>query len=479
MAVSKIIPIKSTLDMAISYICDSDKTDGLILTDSYGCTPRTADIEMAMTAEKGRKKGNRIAYHLMQSFSPEDNISPEKAMELGRQFVLEMTKGNHEFVMATHINEEHIHNHIIFNATSFKDYKKYHHDKKDINRMHKINDRICKENNLSIIENKSGKKGISKYEHEKKKRGESWKAKLVQDIDIAISGATNFQNFINIMQEKGYEIKQGKYLSFKAPGQEKFIRNRSLGEAYTMDNIKKRIEDKGIKKEAFRKKRNINLMADISKNIKAQQSKGYATVLTKSNINTLVKTMNFLSRNNIQTVDEFKQYYNDFKEKYNFALMDRKTLQSQTTRLSEQMKFLKNYKDNKYIYIKLQYAKDKNEYIEKNRKELLLFESAKEYFQKIGLDPDQLKRSDLFEKLKKLKEEKEDNYSYMQNAKAEFSEVDIIKKNIEMALEISLDSIDMEAEQKESIMERLEYFDRIVKEERKNENVLDMEREKG
>ena len=151
MATSKMRSIKSTLRKAIDYIVNPAKTDDGLLVYSHGCSVETADLEMELTAKQGTGRGDRIAYHLIQSFSPDDDISPKKALQLGIEYARKVTGGKYEFVIATHIDKEHIHNHIIFNAVNYVDHKKYHSDKKDKYRIRDINDEICKANNLSVL----------------------------------------------------------------------------------------------------------------------------------------------------------------------------------------------------------------------------------------------------------------------------------------------------------------------------------------
>ena len=222
MAVSKIHALYNTLGKAISYITNPDKTDGGCLVSSFGCSIETAAIEMMLTASQGRNIGNRIGYHMLQSFSPEDNITPEKAHELGKEFADKMLKGKFEYVIATHIDKDHIHNHIIFNATSFYDLNKYHHDNKDTQRMHEINDKICSENDLSVVEKKSVDKKLADKSREKKKyrKGEdiSLRAKLKTAIEEAISRSGTFEEFLQIMKLEGYDYAyRGKMLRFQVP----------------------------------------------------------------------------------------------------------------------------------------------------------------------------------------------------------------------------------------------------------------------
>ena len=127
MAITKIKALKTTLDKAINYIINPEKTEDGQLVYSFGCSVGTADVEMVLTAKKGSHRGNRIAYHLIQSFSSEDNLTPAQALEIGKEFAQKVTNGKYEFVVSTHADGDNLHNHIIFNATNFVDYKKYHY----------------------------------------------------------------------------------------------------------------------------------------------------------------------------------------------------------------------------------------------------------------------------------------------------------------------------------------------------------------
>lgn len=151
MATSKIKTIKKTLKKAIDYITNPDKTEDGTLIYSHGCSVETADLEMELTAKQGTGRGDRIAYHIIQSFSPDDDITPEKAQELGIEFSRQVTGGKYEFAIATHVDRNHIHNHIIFNAVDYVNHRKYHSDEKDKYRIRDINDEICKANNLSVL----------------------------------------------------------------------------------------------------------------------------------------------------------------------------------------------------------------------------------------------------------------------------------------------------------------------------------------
>lgn len=241
MATTKIREIHQTLGKAISYICNPDKTKGMLLVDSFRCSPETAVAQMELTASYGTGLGNRKAYHLIQSFDPDDDLTPEKALEIGKQYADLVTGRKYEYVIATHNDRKHLHNHIIFNAVSFEDYRKYHHANEDVKRIRDLSDQLCRENNLSVIERTSGRKG---KKHEEYKSGGSWRDRLADMIDKAILGAQSYDDFLEKMELEGVTVKKGNHISFKCEllGQERACRGKTIGPGYTEEAIRARIE---------------------------------------------------------------------------------------------------------------------------------------------------------------------------------------------------------------------------------------------
>ena len=160
MAVTKIKPIKSTLSKALDYIQNPDKTDGKMLVSSFGCSYETADIEFEYTLSQALQKGNNLAFHLIQSFEPGE-VDYETAHKIGKQLADAVTKGQHEYVLTTHIDKGHVHNHIIFCAVNFVDHHKYNSNKRSYYGIRNMSDRLCRENGLSVIVPKKGNKGKS------------------------------------------------------------------------------------------------------------------------------------------------------------------------------------------------------------------------------------------------------------------------------------------------------------------------------
>ena len=298
MAVTKIHPIKSTLKKALDSIENPDKTYDKMLVSSFACSYETADIEFEMRLAQAYQKGNNLAHHLIQSFAPGE-ATPEQAHEIGRQLADEVLQGKYPYVLTTHIDKGHVHNHIIFCAVDMVNQRKYISNKQSYAYIRRTSDRLCKENGLSVV--KPGQsKGKSYAEWDAQRKGTSWKAKLKAAIDAAIPQAKDFDDFLRLMQAQGYEIKPGKFISFRAPGQERFTRCKTLGEAYTEEAIKERIKGRVITRVP-KERKGISLRIDLENNIKAQQSAGYEKWVTLHNLKQAAKTLNFLTEHGIDT----------------------------------------------------------------------------------------------------------------------------------------------------------------------------------
>lgn len=479
MATTKIKPIRKTIARAIEYIVDPEKTADGSLVSSYGCGVGTADIQMQMTAKQGSGRGNRIAYHLIQSFSPDDNVTPEQAHQIGMEFAQKVLKGKYEFVIATHVDKGHIHNHIIFNATNYYDYKKYHYDVWERDRIRSISDNLCRKNGLSVIEQQSGVRGRGMYEYRKSKEGKSLMDNVRAIIDRAIEKAESFDEFKKIIEEESNHTlkRRGKFLRLIVDGKVRRLKDKTLGDAYTEEAIRDRIEhpenaekyktvinkekdsgnksenqkgkaknrsqrqdtEKTYKKPAYTPNPNrINLIVDISKNLKAQQSQGYEQALVRSNLNTLVKTMNFLINNNLKTGEDFGKYYNGILAEYKLIHNDIENYDNKLYKLSEKIKFLQNYKKYHNLCMAAKRAGTNSAFYKEHENEILLFETARLYFESINENPDTLNLADLFEKFKEVKQDKTAIEKVFKDLKKQLKELDTIRQNVETTLGIEL-----------------------------------------
>ncbi len=456
MAVSALKRLKRTTADAIKYICKPEKTEGKLLVSSYACSadPSTAALEMQLTAGHVWDNKERVGYHMFQCFAVDDDISPDQAHQLGLEFAQKMLGGQYEFVLATHVDKDHIHNHIVFNSTNFITHKKFHWGPYDKQRMWRINDAICRANNLSVVENESGCRGKSYHEYQNAASGQSWKKQLQDTIDIVIKKVDSFDDFLRLMRAQGYEIKQGKYISFKAPGQERYTRCRRLGDFYSEEMLKARIADKTIQKprdvssksknsdtkQGSRAKTYSNLIVDLSKNLKAQQSAGYAYVVQKSNMDKLAKTLNFLSAHNIKNPDQLlnmiSQHQQDVKNyRNNICAVENKIMD-----LQEIIKMLQTCKKYQGLMSYIRKNPSNHKFISQHQQEILVYEAAKKFLKEKGISTD-CNFSNYQNLCQAEKSKKGILYAAYQKEKEALKELQIIKKNVEISLQTNLEKM--------------------------------------
>lgn len=300
MAITKIHPIKSTLNLSIKYITNSDKTDKNILISTYMCNEKNAHNQFLNTRKLNNINGTVLARHLIQSFLPNE-ITPKKAHEIGKSLCKEILKDQYEYVLSTHIDKNHIHNHIIFNNVNFITGKCYQSNKKTYHKIRSISDKLCKENNLSIVDEFYEKykkkfkiKGKSYYEYSHYKKGTSWKSKLQFSIDKAIDKSNTWEEFLEIMERYGYEIKFGKHIAFKHKDKERFTRSKIIGDDYTEENLRKRIKENKVKE-----------LIDTS-NEKIKSSKSYTHWARKENLKILSNTLLEMRNQNINSLSSLE-----------------------------------------------------------------------------------------------------------------------------------------------------------------------------
>lgn len=429
MAVTKNHPINSTLKKAIQYICNPEKTDGTLLIDAYGCTPETADIEFEWTRKKAKDNGkeSHLARHFIQSFSPGET-TPEQAHEIGKKLADEILGGKYEYILSTHIDRGHIHNHIIFNDVNFVDYRHSHINKKWYYDTRKISDRLCEEYGLSVIPQNENT-GKSYIEYTAAKQGTSYKAQLKADIDKAVRKSLDYSDFLLRMEIAGYEVKQGKYISFRAAGRERFIRGKTLGGYYTEDSIKERISKNAIHRPK-KDNRRINLIIDIQNCIKAQESKGYEHWSKIYNLKQAAKTLNFLTENNITTYEDLDKSAERTHKNFDSISEKIKSVEKQINTTALLIKNVETYSRLKPVMEKYKKAKNKEQFKEKYRAEITLFEAAFKELKNADYPP----VKELRQSYSKLTEEKKTLYEEYKKCKSKVAEIDVVKSNVETLL---------------------------------------------
>lgn len=402
MAVTTIHPIRSTVEISIKYICNPDKTDSQILISSHGCGHKTADLDFKETWKRWNSASKIQARHLIQSFSPEDEVTPEKAHKIGKELMDKVLKGEYEYVMTTHVDKNHIHNHFVFNNVNNKTGKAYLSNKRTYHQIRDISDALCYKNKLSVIEHSSGINGISYKEVLERKKGTSWKVKLQYSIDNAIKRSKDWEEFLKIMKEMGYEIKEGKHIAFRAKEQQRFTRAKTIGEKYTEENIKSRIQTRQEYRQDFSKDKNRTNKIINTDGDKFQQSKGLMYWAKGQNLKIVSEALNHLSKYNIKDIGGLEEKYSAIRD----------------------------YKKHGNTYKKYKNAKDKDQYYRAFVSEIILFEGARKKLGKPITKELIESTGEIENQIKDLSKQKESLMNERKTIKIELKKLKLIQSNI-------------------------------------------------
>ena len=322
MAVTKIHGIKTTVDKAIAYICDPAKTDENIYISSFACAPETAALDFKYTLDHTMERvsnqdsfSENKAFHLIQAFEPGE-VSYEQAHHIGKELADKLLEGKYSYILTTHIDKSHIHNHIIFCAADNINYNHYHDCQKSYWQIRTLSDQICQEHGLSVII-PSGKRGKKYNKWNPSLNTQNIKSQLRKDINRFVKLASSYEEFLALMQAVGYEIKNasfdnpsGKYISFRPSGKERFIRGsiKSLGNNYTKEVIKERIETQ--KKDVRTTSKSSDFLKwIISTNNRPDLQSNPALLrwVEKENLKIASQTYNQMISENIHNFQEFKR----------------------------------------------------------------------------------------------------------------------------------------------------------------------------
>ena len=430
------------MSKAIAYILNPEKTDEKLLVSSYGCASETAAREFEWTRKIAEQKGVNsvriIARHVIQSFEIGE-VTPELAHEIGKQFADEILGGKYEYVLTTHIDKDHVHNHLIFNAVDFVDYHAYKSYKRIYYDMREVSDRLCKENGLSVIP-PSQNKGMSYKEYTEAKRGTSWKQKLKQTIDRLVITAKDYDDFLRLMQEAGYEIKPGKYISFRAEGQERFTRSKTIGENYTEERIKERIAGRTPRRSQRQTTpKGVSLIGDIQERIRLIDSKGYEHKAKLTILKEAARTLNYLTENNLLQYADLEKKVEDVHSSYDRTGKELKGVEARLREVQPLIKNISNYQRLKPVYDAFQKAKDKPGFKAKHEAELVIFEAARSTLLAMQGDEKLPSLKTLQAEQQRLLEEQQRLYDERAKLKKEAKHIETIKSNVDTFLAPSVD----------------------------------------
>ena len=430
MATTKIHAIKSTVGKAIKYICNEQKTDHNVLISSYGCGVQSAEFDFKFLLGKNQSSGPNsepnLAYHLIQSFAPGE-VTGEEAHAISQELADRLLQGKYPYVLATHIDRDHVHSHLIFCSVNNQDYKKYHRCTQSYNQIRKLSDEICAEHGKSVIkETTRTGKTYAEWMHERK--GDSWKATIKKDIDDCILISRSYEEFLQRMRDKGYEINgetfgegSAKYISFRPYGKDRFVRGRaqSLGADYTKEKIRERIEERssiGTEKmvqnisgpvltiEEYLKKHQTGSPTSLidTSSEKFANSIGLSKWADKENFKRFAAMYAELGGQGFQSIQELKDRIKELRLQ---AHQEKKTVISLEREIKEFgniRSFAKQYLENKKYHINYQNSKDKERYYRMHFDQINMFDSASEWLKSSGINTATLNLSKIEEHYQKL-----------------------------------------------------------------------------
>ncbi len=430
--------VAKSLGDRTDYAKNPEKTAKGELVTAYGCDPITVDEEFILQKRlyyqvTGRsQKDDVIAYQIRQSFKPGE-ITPDEANKLGYELAFRFTKGRYSFIVATHTDRAHVHNHIIFNSTSMDGKRKFRDFRRSGITLQKISDLICLEHGLSVIE------PVPYFE--RKKRTEfpqkiNIREIICKNIDEVLSHKPkDFDAFLDELKNAGYEIKIGKNISVKGTDQKKFIRLSSLPDGYRESDIRailsgmRSSDDRSIAKPQVQyRTRSFNIVVDIQKKMK-EKGPGYAHWATVYNLKQMSKTLLFLREHKIRNLDQLHSLASE-KTKIRDELLV--SIHKTETRLSEiamLRKHIINYSNTRSTYEAYRKAGYSKKFFDAHREELTLHKAAKEAFDELGISTIP-KVKELNAEYNKFMTEKKQAYAEYRKVRDEAQELLIAEKNI-------------------------------------------------
>lgn len=451
MATTRLIPMHQNKGKTVSqcltdrteYAKNPDKTADGAFISAYECDPATVDVEFLAakriyTDRTGRsQQSDVIAYQVRQSFRPGE-VTPEEANKIGCEFAMRWTKGKHAFIVATHVDKAHIHNHIIYNSTTLDCTKKFRNFLGSTNAVRRLSDAICMEHRLSVILNPKPSRGhYGKWLGEQKQP--TFSDRLRQAIDTALKQKPkDFEHFLKLMESDGYEVKRGTYTAFKGAGQQRFIRLRSLGEGYSESELREIIAGKKLhmpsKAAASKSNKQVNLLVDIQTKLQAGKGPGYECWAKTFNLKHMAHTLNYLSENNLLSYEALSEKAAEASARFHDLSAQIKTAEKRMAEIAALRKHIINYSKTRDVYVAYRKAGYSKKFYEEHTADLLLHKAAKQAFDELGEKELPTVKTLNMEYAKLLSAKKKALTEYT-NTRAEMREVLSVKANVEKILE--------------------------------------------
>ena len=454
MAISNIIPRKimrnRTRQQSMAdrhdYDQKAEKTQDGELVSSFMCSPETAAEEFEISKQlyyqitgRSQPKGRDVLmYRIIQSFKPGE-VSPEEANRIGYELAMKFTGGQHQFVVATHVDKAHIHTHIEFNSTNLNCDGKFRDMKQSAMVLRRLNDELCRAHGLSVIENPkpSAKK---QKELAAAKYGTSHKERLRQTIDRLLPDCRDYDDFLARMRAEGYEIKEGKTLSFRAPGWDRFARSNRLGADYTREALRERSAHRGGRSAAAKKPvphagRKVNMLIDIQAKLAAGKGAGYERWAKIFNLKEAAKTLNFLIENDLTDYDELAARAEQAGDRFDEVSRRIKQLEGRMAEVAQLKTHIINYSKTREVYAAYKKSRHKKEFLAEHGDEIAKHEAAKKAFDALGGKPIP-KVAQLSQEYTALLAEKQEQYAEYKALRQDMIAYRTAKQNVDKILGI-------------------------------------------
>ena len=425
------------------YSQNAEKTNDGEFISSYECDPKTADEEFLLTKRQyqhitGRQQKNDIiAYQIRQSFKPGE-ITPEEANQVGYETAMRWTKGKHAFLVATHIDKAHIHNHIIYNSTSLDASRKFNNFFLSGLAVQKLSDRVCAEHGLSIISPKPYRERQKRTIYPKKR---TQRDELCEAIDQVLKEKPkSYEDFIQALSALGFAYKDGKQPAFKGRGQKRFLRLRSLGEGYSEEELRAVISGKSLHKsrsssqQGFEQKQ-FHLLIDIQSKMAEGKTAGYEKWAKKYNRKEAARTVCLLKEKGVDSYEDLAALTEGLTARFSELSDSIKSAEKRIDEIKELQTHINNYNKTRQTYIEYRKAGYSKKFFEEHRDDLLLHKAAKQVF-------DQLEgkkvptRQALHEEFQQLVAEKKNAYAEYRQVKKDMQDYLIAKQTVEHILNI-------------------------------------------
>ena len=425
------------------YSQNAAKTNDGEFISSYECDPKTADEEFLLSKRQyqhitGRdQKNNVIAYQIRQSFKPGE-ITPEKANQVGYETAMRWTKGNHAFIVATHIDKAHIHNHIIYNSTSLDCTKKFRDFIRSGLAVQKLSDMVCLEHGLSIIIPKPYKERIKRTVFPKKR---TYRDELCEAIDLVLKEKPKtFEKFVQLLSDRGFVFKDGKQPAFRGRDQKRFVRLRSLGEGYSEKELRAIIagkslyRTKGTSTNAPRQKQ-FHLLIDIQSKMAEGKTAGYEKWAKKYNRKEAARTVCLLKEKGINSYEDLAVLTDELSARFSELTDSIKNAEKRMVEIKALQTHINNYYKTRQTYVDYRKSGYSKKFLEEHREEISLHKAAKQAFDQ--LEGKKLpSRQSLHEEFNQLMIQKKQEYAEYRQVKKEMQDYLTARQTVETILNI-------------------------------------------